>query len=228
MSAIKRFASIMLAAIIILCTSIVAFASDVYTCPLCSRKYNSIAEYNLCIDIHNDSVNDAAYTNYHKCGTCGKLFTNLDSYNACVDSHFNNVNYHYDKYVGLTVPELCSVLVEIFNKSGATETAQAFIDKTYDLVAASADKEFFSNEISKLELGLDDLELDNAIRLEAEYIIDELKSSLENDNEKEIAGVETTEAVFPADTGSASTGVAVFATVSVAAVAVFIIIKKKN
>ena len=57
----------------------------------------------------------------YECGTCHKKYDNIEEYNACVDTHFNNVNYHYDKYIDLTVVELINSIIDIFNNTGIKE-----------------------------------------------------------------------------------------------------------
>lgn len=215
----------MLAVAIVLCCASVAFASEVYTCPVCSMKYVTIEEYNNCLTGHNAPA-ESAHSDMHKCATCGKMFADLDSYNACIDSHFNNVNYHYDKYVGLTVPELCAALVEIFNESDAMETAQAIVDKSYDVIVEAKDQATVENELADLESDLTDLDADVDFG-EVEEIIEELGNAAGEENGADSDVVETSEIVYPAKTGSSSAGIAMFATVSVAAAAAFVLMKKK-
>ncbi len=219
MITIKKVASIILTVAFVLCCASVAFAtgSDVYTCPVCSMKYVTIEEYNNCLSGHNAPA-ESAHPDMHKCATCGKMFAELDSYNACVDSHFNNVNYHYDKYVGLTVPELCAALVEIFNESDAMETAQAIVDKSYDAIVEAKDMATVENELDDLESDLTDIDADVDLS-EVEEIIDEIGNAAGLD--------ESTEIVYPAPTGSSGVGVAMFATLSVATAAAFVLMKKK-
>lgn len=217
MITIRKIASIILAVVIVLCCASVAFASEVYTCPVCSMKYITIEEYNSCLSGHNAPA-ESAHSDMHKCATCGKMFAELDSYNACVDSHFNNINYHYDKYVGLTVPELCAALVEIFNESNAIETAQAIVDKSYDAIIEAKDMATVENELDDLESDLTDLDADVDFS-EVEEIIDAIGNAADLD--------ESTDIVYPAPTGSSGVGIAMFATLSVATATAFVLMKKK-
>ncbi len=224
----KKLAAVILAVIIMSLNVVVAFAADVYTCPQCNRKYTDIAEYNDCIDSHNTKA-DSSSEELHKCKTCGKLFTDTASYNECVGSHFNNVNYHYDKYVGLTVPELLAELVNIFNKTGTVDTVQTIIDKLFDLTYKAADKDDIFKAISDLELKIKDLDLDCDCLSDINGLIESLKDKFGIDEtEDSVTQVEATEAELPAATGSASVGVAAFAAMAVAVAAGFVSYKKKN
>lgn len=228
MIAIKKFASIILAAVVLMCCVSVAFAAEVYTCPGCNKKYTTIDEYNNCLAGHDGSSDSEKYPGLHQCPTCGKLFEDLDSYNNCVGSHFNDANYHYDKYVGLTIPELCEALVDIFNESDAMETAQAIVDKSYDVIIKTADSDLVNKELSDLEINLGAIDTDNDIKAEIEQIVDELKNRTESESKTEAEEIETTNAAYPAETGSSTgVGIALFATVSVAMAAAFVTTKKK-
>lgn len=223
----KKIAAILLAVIIVSTSFIMAYAADVYTCPTCSKKFADLDAYNACIEGHIIDADAESGKELHKCSTCGKIFEDLDSYNNCVDSHFNNVNYHYDKYVGLTIPELLEELVNIYNKTGATEMAQNLVDKLFDLADKAADSETVSETISALELELSEMDVGCESLSDINCIIDELKQCVASDEEK--TEVEVTEAEPPAATGSENIGsVAIFATVSVAAAAAFVTIKSKK
>lgn len=212
----KKFTAILVAVILISANLVMACAADVYTCPTCNRKFDDLSAYNACIDKHiADSVEEPKQATY-KCATCSKIFTDLDSYNACVGSHFNNVNYHYDKYVGLTVPELLAELVNIFNKTGTMDTVQNLVDKLFELTSLTIEKETFSCALSDLEFEVDKLELDNDCLTDIKNIINKLKEKFgcnEDTNETE---AEVTEEEPPADTGS-SVGIGFFAVAAISA-----------
>lgn len=225
----KKLTAILLAVVLITVNFVVAFAADIFTCPECNRKYESIEDYNICIDSHSEKA-DVTTQSIHKCATCNKMYTDLDSYNECVGSHFNNVNYHYDKYVGLTIPELLAELVEIFNKTGTIETVQNFVDKLFELTSKTMDGESFSNTIARLEDEIDKLDLSDDYMSEIKNIIDELKGELKCEREdSETNEVEVTEYESPAETGSSeSVGIAVFAAVSAVLAAAYVTATKKR
>ena len=135
----KKFTAVLLALIVVFSTSVVAFAagSDVYTCPTCSMKYTEIADYNACIAKHSAPAEEES--ELYECATCHKKFEDVTEYNACVDSHFNNVNYHYDKYVNLTVIELLNSFIEMFNSTGIKELITSIFEKVSSLFSGMAD-----------------------------------------------------------------------------------------
>lgn len=136
----KKFLAIFLALIVVLSTSVVAFAADVYTCPSCNKKYTDIADYNACVEAHETEANKGnnASTVY-ECATCHKKYEDIESYNACVDSHFNNINYHYDKYVDATIIEVFSSLVDIFNNTGIRDLFMNIFEKLYTLIIGAVE-----------------------------------------------------------------------------------------
>ena len=136
----KKFIAILLALVVVLSTSVVAFAADVYTCPTCNKKYTDIAEYNSCIEAHDAEANadDNAATVY-ECETCHKKYEDIESYNTCVDSHFNNVNWHYDKYVDATIIDVFSSLIDIFNNTGIRDLFMNIFEKVYTLIIGAAE-----------------------------------------------------------------------------------------
>lgn len=227
MITIKKVLTTVFVICLVLCCTVAAYAADIYTCPVCNRKYDSIALYNDCIDSHNET-DDATHRTLHKCGTCGKLFADLSSYNACVDSHFNNVDYYYERYVGLTVPELMAELVDIFNKTGTMEIVEETVDRCYDMIMESADSKLVLSELSKLEEKANEIGFNEDSMIDIETIIDELKDNYCCDEEPASEEIEVTEATTPADTGNANAGIVAFAAISATATAAFVMLKKKR
>lgn len=135
----KKITAILLALIVVLSTSTIAFAagSDVYTCPTCSMKYTEIEDYNACIANHNAPEEEEA--ELYECGTCHKKFEDVEAYNACIDSHFNNVNYHYDKYINLTVIELINAFIDMFNSTGIKELFTSIFENVVSIFGGVAD-----------------------------------------------------------------------------------------
>ncbi|MBQ3045585.1 MAG: hypothetical protein IJO03_01185 [Clostridia bacterium] len=136
----KKFTAVLLALIVVFSTSVVAFAADVFTCPICNKKYDNIDKYNACIDAHDAAANeDADTTPIYECGTCHKKYESIEEYNACVDDHFNNVNYHYDKYINATIIDVISSLVDIFNNTGIKDLFMNIFEKVYTLIIGAAE-----------------------------------------------------------------------------------------
>ncbi|MBQ3045584.1 MAG: hypothetical protein IJO03_01190 [Clostridia bacterium] len=225
----KKLTAIFFAVVLITVNFVVAFAADVFTCPECNRKYDSIDSYNICIDSHSEKA-DVATQQIHQCATCKKMYTDLVSYNECVGSHFNNVNYHYDKYVGLTIPELLAELVEIFNKTGTMETVQNLVDKLFELTTKTMDGETLLPTIANLEDEIYKLDLSDDCLSEIKNVIDELKGKLKCErDDSETNEVEVTEYEAPAETGSsASVSIAVFAAVSAVLAAAYVTTTRKT
>lgn len=128
----KKFIAILLALIVVFSSAVVAFAVDVYTCPTCSRKFDSIEKYNEHIATHEETEADNGETIY-ECPVCHKKYKDVSEYNECVDSHYNDINYHYDHYVNLTIPELLSSFVDIFNNTGIMAIVTNIFEKAYTL-----------------------------------------------------------------------------------------------
>lgn len=135
----KKFISIVLALVMILSTSALAFAVDVYTCPTCNKKYNNLDEYNTCVGLHNAEDKESEPETVYDCATCGKKFDNIEDYNACVDSHFNNINFHYDKYIDATVIDLINSIIGIFDNIGIKDLITNVFEKVYTLVMGAVE-----------------------------------------------------------------------------------------
>ncbi len=109
--------------------------TETYTCETCKKIFTDIREYNNHIDTHK--TEEATTTTEpeqkeYQCETCKKIYNNIDDYNACVDSHFNNVNWHYDKYVDATVPDVLAQFVDIFNNTGLFDYLKEIISMLYE------------------------------------------------------------------------------------------------
>ncbi len=136
----KKFMAVLLALVIALSTSVVAFAADVYTCPTCNKKYLDIEAYNDCIEAHEaENAEGSEAPTVYECATCGKKYEDINEYNACVDSHFDNVNYHYDKYISATIIEVFSSLIDIFNNTGIKDIFMNIFEKVYTFIGGAVE-----------------------------------------------------------------------------------------
>lgn len=132
----RKFIAIVLALVIALSASAVAFAADVYTCPTCNKKYTTLEEYNACVSSHatsSDSSSSSEETIY-ECPICAKKFDNIYEYNSCIDAHHSNdAEYSYKEYVSLTLPELANTIVDLFNNTGIKDIFMNLFEKVWSL-----------------------------------------------------------------------------------------------
>lgn len=150
----KKTLSIILAFIMAFSVVTVAFAADAVdpykTCPICGylvdmTKDDAVEEYNNHLATHNteEEEEDEEAVREYQCETCKKIYYDVDEYNACVDSHYNNINYHYDKYIDLTLLDVLSQLVDICNQTGIFDFFKEVVTMLYntltDYIASSAE-----------------------------------------------------------------------------------------
>ena len=140
----KKFTAILLALLVVFSTSAVAFAADIYTCPDCGKKYDSIDDYNKCIDSHD--APEAEQEEIYECDTCHKKFDNIADYNECVDSHFGNKDFYYDRYVNLTIVELINSIIDMFNNIGAKDLFSSIFEKFFSVLDTVLDGGFVEVE----------------------------------------------------------------------------------
>lgn len=160
MITMKKLIAVILAMVLALSVSSIAFAEDAtvgtLTCPVCGKIYiNSTAgaeQYNKCLDGHRDAEgyfvcqtcgkkyeDPQSYVACLKqhlekgdfvCATCGAKFYSQDAYNSHVATHFNNTDYRWTQYVNLTLPELMDKFFSYLQASGVL---QVLTDLFYDL-----------------------------------------------------------------------------------------------
>lgn len=95
----KKVIAVVLAMILALSISAVAFAADTtsttsiptMTCPVCGKVYlgttAGLEAYNKCLDSHRDA------DDYFVCQTCGKKYEDPTSYVRCLNSHIELATY---------------------------------------------------------------------------------------------------------------------------------------
>ncbi len=192
-------------------TTAAAAATDtVKVCPNCTREFTSDAEYNKHIATCYDKV----------CPKCAKVFKGEAEYNK----HIEICTFGDTKdYVDLTVKEILNMIIDIAKATiGQWDAIESVIVRLVDFVenigtgiVPEADVNGAIAELEALEIpGISDL-------------LDQLKAKIKAMYAGEKATeASTTEVAPPADTGSASVGLAVFAAVSVAAAAAYVCTKK--
>ena len=138
----RKLLAVVLALVIALSASAIAFAADVYTCPTCNKKFSDIDTYNTHIDTHADPRESSSdEETIYECPICAKKFTNISDYNACIDTHHrHDVEYNYQEYVSLTLPELASSLVDLFNNTGVKDIFMNLFEKVWTLFLDFANK----------------------------------------------------------------------------------------
>lgn len=209
-----------------------------YVCPTCKKLHESIEAYNSCIASHSTTAAPAtAGSKEYKCPYCPEIFDSLQEYNDHLEGAHQadvkgNYEYHWDKYIGTDVVTLFSNLVDIFQSTGILEMLKNLVEKIWALIeqgindAKSASS--VAGALSDLEAKVIDLGFgDNA---DIKGLINSLKQKIKSFygmNEKATT-VEATVAEAPADTGSATAGIAAFAALSMAAAAAYVCTKKKD
>lgn len=236
----KKVIALVLALVMALSCGMMAFAADEtttakkdYTCSKCGKIFDDRKEYNDHLDTHNTTVAPtAAAQGPYTCSACGKVYDNMAEYNDHIDTHWAEPEYHWDKYIGTDVVTLFSNLVDIFQSTGILDMLKNLVEKVWGLIeqgindAKSASS--VAGALSDLEAKVIDLGFGE--NLEIKNLINGLKEkikSLYGMNEKATT-VEATVAEAPADTGSATAGIAAFAALSMAAAAAYVCTKKKD
>ncbi len=179
-------------------------------CPKCLEKFANETEYNKHLPLCQSKV----------CPKCGEVYQNEDSFNKHLE--ICEVGVTKD-YIDLTVKEILNMIIDIAKATiGQWDSIESVIVRLVDFienigtgVVGEADVNGAIAELEGLNIpGIGDL-------------LDALKAKIK----AMYAGEEATEAPTtaveePADTGSASVGIAVFAAVSVAAAAAYVCTKK--
>ena len=216
----KKVISLALALIMALSMSAMAFAETttavatpdepLKTCPVCGEEFRDGAEYNSHLQVCRPKT----------CTKCGEVFAGEAEYN----DHIEKCTVGDTKdYVDLTVKEILNAILEIAKETmgqwdGIEDVVIRIIDFIENIGAGLVPEADVNGAIAELE-GLNIPGIDG--------LLDQLKAKIKAlyAGEEATTVAETT-AAAPADTGSASVGIAVFAAVSVAAAAAYVCTKK--
>ena len=264
MITMKKVIAVILAMVLALSVSAIAFADDdtsstvsTLTCPVCGRIYTNTTagaqQYNNCLDSHRDAdgylvcqtcgkkyedpssyvkcLNSHIELATYTCETCGAKFSDQDAYNTHVATHYSDTNYHWDKYVGLTLPELMDKFVSYIQSSGIMDV---IIDLFYDLynlvmngITSQQDAANVAGAADNLDAALNGIDFDNGIIANIRAFINAVKQKIKDLYAHEVETVPATETEAPVDTGSATAGIAAFAVITAAAAAAYVCSKKK-
>lgn len=214
----KKVLALALALVMALSMSAMAFAAEATPadatannnmCPNCGRWFYSEKEYN----------NHLALCDIKTCDKCGEDFASEAEYNKHVATC--TVGDTKD-YVNLTVKDILEMIIDIAKSSMSQwDSIESVIIRLVDFV------ENMGGLVSEADVNGAIAELEGFNIPGIDGLLDALKAKIKAMYAGETATtvVETT-AAAPADTGSASVGIAVFAAVSVAAAAAYVCTKK--
>lgn len=163
---------------------------------------------------------------YNTCSKCGAKFVNEQQFNNHVAA-CTYVNKAEEKdYVDLTVKDILNAVVELIKSGHAQwDDIESVVTRLVDLV------ENLLNGIGSaadVNGAIDDLKAKVSGDSKVCSLLDSLKSKIMSFYAGDKATTEaTTAAEEPAETGSATAGIAAFAAISVAAAAAYVCTKKK-
>lgn len=214
----KKVLALALALVMALSMGAMAFAAEATPadatannnqCPNCGRWFYSEKEYNNHLTLCDVKV----------CEKCGEEFASEAEYNK----HVANCTVGDTKdYVNLTVKDILEMIIDVAKSSmGQWDSIESVIIRLVDFV------ENMGGLVSEADVNGVIAELEGFNIPGIDGLLDALKAKIKAMYAGETATtvVETT-AAKPAETGSASVGIAVFAAVSVAAAAAYVCTKK--
>lgn len=210
----KKALAIVLALVMAFSMSAIAFAEETTTAAATTAATTKAAD-------------KPAY-GYNTCTKCGANFENESEFNKHVAECTVGDAAPEKDYVDLTVKEILNMIVDLAKNGMAQWDAIEsvvirlvdFLENIGSAAIPQADVEGAVADLEGALAGLKNADIDN--------LLDALKAKIKAlyAGEKATTEAETT-AEAPADTGSASVGIAVFAAVSVAAAAAYVCTKKK-
>lgn len=226
----KKALAIVMALVIALSMSAMAFAeepkttesaSKVYvlnTCD-CGASFYDEDAYNDHLKLHNDKI----------CPKCSRVFADEAVYNE----HIATCTYGDQKdYVDLTIKDILTMIIDLVKtNAGQWDAIESVVIRLVDFIEnigtgliPAAD---VNGAVADLEAALADFEIPGISDL-LNQLKAKIKAMYAGEKATTVATTEaTTEAEAPVDTGSASVGIAAFAAISVAAAAAYVCTKKK-
>ena len=208
----KKALALALALVMALSVSVMAFAEDPTTTKAPTTPTTPTTEAKPVI--------------VNVCPNCQRAFANEAEYNKHIDLCKGSDPYVAPEkdYVDLTVKEILAMIVDVA-KSSMTQwdAIESVVIRLVDFLenigsaVAPADVEGAVADLEAALKGVDGVD----------GLLDALKAKIKALYAGEVATEPETEVEEPADTGSASVGIAVFAAVSVAAAAAYVCTKKK-
>ncbi len=219
----KKVLALALALVMALSMSAMAFAANDYVCGTCKSAYATADE----LDAHIEAAHAPADAIVNSCPKCGRQFSDEAIYNEHVNSC--KINDQGGK-VDLTIQELLGMLVDLVKSSmtqwDAIESVIVrLVDFLENIGTAAVGEADVKGAVADLEAALADAKIPGV-----SDILNAIKQKIKDLYAGEVATtVEvTTEVAPPAETGSSSVGIAVFAAVSVAAAAAYVCTKKSK
>ena len=198
-------------------------ANGYFQCLVCGKEYDNPDAYVACQKSHD--LENTTYT----CETCGAKFSTKAAFNDHLATHYNNVNYHWDKYVGLSLPDLMDKFMTYVQTSGIITLLQDLFWDLYNKIMNGSSEGDVAGAVDKLDASIGTLGLPEVQLTGCKDFINAIKQKIKNlySGETETEVEEVTYAEAPVETGSASAGIAAFAVISAAAAAAYVCSKKK-
>ena len=219
----KKTLAIVLALVLAFSMTAMAFADDVFTCSKCKNQFNSQAALDehakVCPAVITVVADTKPYIN-NVCPKCGAKFVDEA---ACTVGDAAPTK----DYVNLTVKDVLNAVVELIKSSNTQwDDIESVVNRLVDLV------ENLLKGIAVPEAdvngAIDDLKAKVGDSGKLGDLLDSLKAKIKSFYAGDKATTEaTTAAEKPAETGSATAGIAAFAAISVAAAAAYVCTKKK-
>ena len=247
----KKALAIVMALVIALSMSAMAFAADPVACQICGKLYDTAANAAACAKAH--SADDAAANTVY-CADCGNTFANEGEFNKhlalcnkkycpkcqrpfadekAYNEHVAACTYGDQKdYVDLTIKDILTMIIDLVKtNAGQWDAIESVVIRLVDFIEnigtgliPAAD---VNGAVADLEAALADFEIPGISDL-LNQLKAKIKAMYAGEKATTVATTETTtEVVEPSDTGSASVGIAAFAAISVAAAAAYVCTKKK-
>ena len=205
----KKALALALALVMALSVSVMAFAEDPTTTTTTAA-----------------TTTEAKTVIVNVCPNCQRAFASEAEYNKHIDLCKGSDPYVAPEkdYVDLTVKEILAMIVDVAKASMSQwDAIESVVIRLVDFLenigsaVAPADVEGAVADLEAALKGVDGVD----------GLLDALKAKIKALYAGEVATEPETEVEEPADTGSASVGIAVFAAVSVAAAAAYVCTKKK-
>lgn len=226
----KKTLAIVLALVLAFSMTAMAFADEVFTCSKCKNQFNSQAALDehakVCPAVITVVADTKPYIN-NVCPKCGAKFVDEAEYNKHVAACTVGDAAPTKDYVNLTVKDVLNAVVELIKSSNTQwDDIESVVNRLVDLV------ENLLKGIAVPEAdvngAIDDLKAKVGDSGKLGDLLDSLKAKIKSFYAGDKATTEaTTAAEKPAETGSATAGIAAFAAISVAAAAAYVCTKKK-
>lgn len=236
----KKVLALALAAILAFSCMVVAFAAE-YKCPTCEAIFTTATELNNHMNSVHPTPTQAPEAQTYPCPHCALAGQNIvfvtetayhDHLKTCPNYKGQDTNLPIN-YVDLSISELLAYLIDVANVDNDRLSilepiiqsiitfVENFIKGILDIKAEGV--EGVNSDLSNLESKLAGFGIDIG-KGKIKDILDSIKSKIKALYCGEPA---TTAAEAAPETGSASTGIAVFAAISVAAAAAYVCTKKR-